>query len=1054
MFSQFFISRPKFAFVIAIVIVIAGLIAIEVLPVAEFPNITPPQVLVSTTFPGADAETVEKTVIVPLEQQINGVEDMIYMVSQSTDDGVAQITVSFNVGTNPNMNTVNVDNCVSVALSQLPESVSREGVTVQQENSDILLIVNLYSPDNSADSVYLSNFASLNFLDEIARLPGVGQATVLGAHTYAMRIWLDTAKMASLRITTNEVVNALNEQNLQVPGGEIGGAPAPKGQQRQYVLLVQSRLTQTKEFEDIIVREGSDGSVVRIRDIATVQMGAQDYESYAMLNGKPTAAVGIYPLPDANALEVAHEVKATMARLSKTFPKNLAYKICYDTTLFVDSSIKEVVTTLYIAVILVILVVFIFLQDWRASLVPTIAIPVSLIGTFAVLLAMGFSINTITLFGMILAIGIVVDDAIVVVENVFRIMEEEHLDPVSATRKGMEQVTGPIVATTMVLMAVFVPVAFIPGITGELYRQFAVTIAVSVGISAINALTLSPALCATILRPYQEGKKQFVFFRWFNKFFDYVASRYNKTVSFIVRKLAIVTVVFAALVGLMFYIYTCLPTGFIPNEDQGNFLMEIQMPSGTSLDKTGEVLEEARKILSESKGVSDTISVVGYSVINQTNASNTGIIFVILEDWAKRNTPELQIGSIMSSAKEKLLQKITDGLIFIYELPPIPGLGSTGGFQFELEQKSGNNPHALTEVLQNFLYTANKQPELAGIFSTYTSNIPKIKIDADIEKIKKMGVSLSEVFNTISAYFGSYYVNQFNKFGKIYQVLIQARADDRSTIQDIMNAYVQNAEKQLIPLSTIITLRTVIAPEIITHYNMFANAEIQGSAAPGYSTGQAIDAMQRVAKEVLPDNMQYEWTGTAYQEILAGNKTIIIFFLALTFIYLFLVAKYESWMLSVAVMLSVPVAVLGALIALLFTHIDNNIYAQVGFVLLFGMATKTAILIVEFANEQNKIGKSILDSAEFAARIRFRAVVMTAVAFILGVFPLVIATGPGAVSRRALGTAVFGGMLLAAILGTIMIPYFYVFIQKIVSRVSDKKVSENAEVQKDVSTDE
>lgn len=1042
MFSQFFISRPKFAFVIAIVIVLAGLISIGSLPVAEFPNIVPPQVSVTTSFPGADAETVEKTVIVPLEQQINGVEGMIYMVSQSTDDGVAQIMVSFEVGTNPDMNTVNVNNCVSIAMAQLPENVSREGITVQQKNSNILLIINLYSPDNTADTVYLSNFASLNFVDEISRLPGVGQVNILGAHTYAMRVWLDTPKMASLKITARDIVNALNEQNMQVPGGEIGGAPAPKGQQIQYALLVQSRLTQTKEFENIIIREESNGSIVRIRDIGTVEMGGQNYNSYAMLNGKPTAAVGVYTLPGANALEVANEIKETMAKLSKTFPKNLAYAIPYDTTLFVDSSIKEVIKTLYIAVILVILVVFIFLQDWRASLVPTIAIPVSLIGTFAVLLALGFSINTITLFGMILAIGIVVDDAIVVVENVFRIMEEEHLDPVSATRKSMEQVTGPIVATTMVLMAVFVPVAFIPGITGELYRQFAVTIAVSVGISAVNALTLSPALCATILRPHHEGKKLFIFFSWFNKSFDYITRRYNKVVALSIRKLTVVTIIFAALIALMGYIYTSLPTGFIPNEDQGNFFVELQMPSGTSLDRTGETIEKVRKILSETNGVSNALSVTGFSIINQTNASNTGIIFTILEDWSKRKTSELQISSIMNSARMKISQQVPEGVTFLYELPPIPGLGSTGGFQFELEQKSGNDPSALTAVLQNFLYTANQQPELANVFSTYASNIPKFKLDVDIEKVKKLGVPLTDVFNTISAFYGSYYVNQFNKFGKIYQVLIQAMPEYRNSVQDILDAYIQSATGKLIPLSTILTLRTIVGPEIITHYNMFANAEIQGSAASGYSTGQAIEAMQRLANDILPDNMQYEWTGTAYQEILAGNKTVIIFLLALTFIYLFLVAKYESWMLSIAVMLSVPVAVLGALISLWAANIDNNIYAQVGVVLLFGMATKTAILIVEFANEQNKVGKSIFESAQFAANIRFRAVIMTSVAFILGVFPLVIATGPGAVSRRALGTAVFGGMLLAAVLGTLMIPYFYVLVQRIVTSFSDKKPKE------------
>ncbi|HBM17106.1 MAG TPA: hydrophobe/amphiphile efflux-1 family RND transporter [Lentisphaeria bacterium] len=1039
MFSKFFIHRPKFAFVISIVIVIAGLISIQMLPIAEFPEITPPQVSVCTSYPGADSETVEQTIIVPLEQQINGVEDMIYMVSQSTDDGMAQITISFEVGSDPDMNTVNVNNCVNIALAQLPENVQREGITVKQKNSNILLLINLYSPDDSVDTTFLSNFATLNFIDEMSRLSGVGQVNILGAHTYAMRIWLNVSRMASLKVTVADIINALNEQNYQVPGGAIGASPTYADQQIEYTLLVQSRLTEEKEFENIIIREKPDGSMIRMRDIATIELGAQSYSSFALLNGKSTAAVAVYTLPGANDLKVAKEIKGKMTELAKTFPSNVAWTVIYDTTLFVDKSISEVIKTLFIAVLLVILVVFIFLQDWRATLVPTVAIPVSLIGTFAVLLAMGFSINTITLFGMILAIGIVVDDAIVVVENVFRIMEEEHMDPINATIKSMEQVTGPVVATTMVLMAVFVPVAFIPGITGELYRQFAVTIAVAVAISAVNALTLSPALCATILKPSCEHKKKFIFFKWFNSFFDTITKAYNKCVSVLIRKLLAVTVFFVLLIIAMAFIYISLPTGFIPNEDQGNAMVEVMMPTGTALERTGIAMEKARKIIQETKGISSTITVPGFSIINQATVSNGGIIFIVLDDWDERKSSDLQIDAICNELKRKLATGVPEGFSFVFQLPPIPGLGSTGGFQFELEQKEGNNPQALMTVLQNFIVTANQQPELSGIFSTYISNVPKFKVDVDIDKVKKLGIPLMSVFNTISAYYGSYYVNQFNKFGKIYQVLIQAQKEYRSSLKNVLDTYISNVKGQAIPVNTFMSLRTVVAPEIITHYNMFANAEIQGSSAPGYSTGEAIEAMERVAAEVLPDNMQYEWTGTAYQEIIAGNKTIIIFILALTFIYLFLVAKYESWMLSISVMLSVPVAVCGAIIALWILHIDNNIYTQVGLVLLFGMATKTAILIVEFADVQHKAGKSVLESAAYAGHVRFRAVVMTAVAFILGVFPLVIATGPGAISRRALGTAVFGGMLLAAILGTLLIPYFYVAMEKILDLCSRKK---------------
>lgn len=1038
MFSQFFISRPKFAFVLSIIIVIAGVIAIKNMPVAQFPNITPPQVQVTTTYPGADAVTLEKTVVIPLEQQINGVENMIYMDTQCSDSGNMTITVSFDVGSNPDMNVVNTNNRVSIALPQLPQQVQSEGITVKQQSSNILLLINIYSPNNQYDGIFLTNFACLNMLDEISRIPGVGNADVMGALNYAMRIWINSNKMASLQITPTELISAINQQNKQVPSGQLGGAPSEPDQQFQYTILSQSRLDSVEEFENIIIRENPDGSMVRVKDVAKISMGAQAYNSYAQLNGKPSAALAVYLLPSANALDVARQIKTLVKNLSPSFPKGIAADIVYDTTEFVRISLIEVVKTLVLAIILVIIVVFIFLQDWRATLVPSIAIPVSLIGTFSVLLALGYTINTITLFAMILAIGIVVDDAIVVIENVFRLMEEEHLDPAEATKKGMLQVTGPIVATSLVLWAVFIPVAFIPGITGELYRQFAVTIAVSVGISAFNALTLSPALCATFLKPKVEGK-EFILFKWFNTFFDHVTKRYLTYVAATIRNLPAVVIFTVVLLAMIYVLYAYLPTGFIPNEDQGTFFVELQMPSGSALDRTSKTMEKIRKIVQETNGVTDTITVNGYSMISNMSTSNASLLFGILENWDKRTKPELQINYILGHLRQRLATEITEGFTFIYTLPPIPGLGTSGGFQFELEQKSGNNPKELTEVLRNFIYTASQQPELANLFTTYRSNVPKIQAEIDINKVKKLQVSLGDTFNTLETYFGSYYVNQFDKFGKVYQVLIQAEPKFRSSVQNMYDTYLMNVKKELVPFNTLMKVKTILAPDIVYHYNMFANAEIEGDAAPGYSTGQAIEAMERVANEVLPLGMQYEWTGTAYQEIIAGNQTTIVFMLAITFIYLFLVAKYESWMLSFAVMLSVPVAILGALIALWLAGIANNIYAQVGFVLLFGMSSKTAILMVEFAHEQHKMGKSVVEAAQEAAKIRFRAVIMTATAFILGVFPLLIATGPGAMSRKSIGFAVFGGMLLDAILGTLRIPSFYVLMEKIVEWAEGKR---------------
>ncbi len=1033
MFSKFFINRPKFAFIIAIVIVLVGLIAINNLPLSQYPDILPPIVQISTSYPGADAINLEKTVVEPLEQQINGVENMIYMFTQCSDQGNVVINVTFDVGTKPNIDAVNTLIRTNIAQPQLPPEVVSEGISVMQVNTDVLSYLTLYSPDNKYDALYLSNYAYLHLQDPISRIPGVGQVIIHGGFYYAIRVWIDPIKMASLRVTPKEVIDAINEQNLYVPAGQLGGPPSISKQQFAYTLLLQSRLTKVEEFKNIIIKAGKDGSLIKLGDVADVLLGGENYQFYTLLNGRPAALLATYLLPGANAIHVANEIKRILNESKKSFPKGLEGEVVYDTTSYVKVSMIEVVKTLIIAIALVVLVVYLFLQDLRAMLIPTIAIPVSLIGTFAVMLALGYSINMISLMGMILAIGIVVDDAIVVVENVHRLMKEERLSPKDATIKAMEQVAGPVIATTLVLMAVFIPIAFIPGISGQMYRQFGITIATSVAISAVNALTLSPALCATMLKGI-DHKKGNIFFRTFNSVFEKLASLYIRAVGILTERLKLVIVFLIVIIAAIFFIYSKTPTGFLPNEDQGLLNVDIQMPSNASLTRTAEVLSKCEDIVKKQPGVANIVSTPGLTVLNFTYASNLGHMMVNLEDWSKRTTHELSQESIKQKLIKILKDEIPEASVIVFDRPPIPGLGQAGGFQFELQQELGNNPQSLSEVLHDFMDEAKKQPELTGIYSNYAANIPKLKVNTDIAKVKKLGLNLKDVYNAINAYIGSIYINEFNIFGKVFQVLIQAKAEQRSTEHDLKNIYVQNQDNKLIPLSTVVTLESALEPNIVNHYNMLASAEIEGSAAQGYSSGQAIEAMERVAKHILPEGFTYGWTGTAYQEIIAGNKAVWIFILVIVFIYFFLVAKYESWMVSIAVLLSIPVAVIGSLIAIWIAQIENNIYVQVGFVLIFGMAAKTAILIVEFAHESHKKGESILLSARYAAKIRFRAVIMTALAFILGVYPLVVASGAGAMSRRSLGTAVFGGMIAAAIIGTLLIPCFYVIMQKIVER--------------------
>ncbi len=1046
MFSAFFISRPKFAFVISILIVITGLIAILALPIAQYPQLSPPQVSVTAVYPGADAETIADTVAGPIESEINGVEDMLYMSSNSANDGSYTLNISFEVGSDEDINTVNVQNRVAQATSQLPEEVRRQGVTTNKQSTNMLLVVNLISPEGTYDSLYLNNYANINLTDTLARIKGVGKATILGVQDYSMRIWIQPDRLASLGLSADDVIQAIREQNVQVAAGKLGASPAVPGTQFEYSLKTQGRLNSPEEFGDIIVRVGENNTSVRVRDVARVELGSKSYDAQGGLNGEPAVVLAIYQLPDANALEVADAVLEQMEYLSARFPDDVEYTVVYDTTRFVRSSIREVIVTLLVAMALVILVVFIFIQDWRSTIIPTIAIPVSLIGTFGGLLMLGYSLNMITLFGLILAIGIVVDDAIIVVENTQRHMAAG-LSPADATRKAMQEISGAVIATTLVLLAVFVPLAFVPGLTGELYRQFAVTISIAVTISSLNALTLSPALCATLLKPGSGGLSEHGFFGWFNRKFASLTGGYTAWVKALLRKSSLVLIVFGGFVVVTVFLFGRMPGGFVPQEDQGAFMIDVQLPQGASLERTQRVLDEIGKVVVSTPGVSDYVDVVGYSMIKQGISSNAGMVIVVLKDWRERKTPELQEYALVSSLRDKLAG-FPSATIFPFQTPSIPGLGTTGGFEFVLQSTTSSSPQDMAGVMGGLIIAANQAPELNAVFSTFSASVPQIYLDIDREKAKLLNVPLGNVFEALSSNMGHAYVNDFNKFGKTFQVLVQAEAKNRSSMEDVNNLHVANASGDMVPLRTLLVSRTVLGPDVITRYNIYRSTIINGSPAPGYSSGQAIEAMARVAAETLPPGYTFEWTGQAYQEILAGNQTVYIFTLALVFVFLFLVAQYESWTIPASVLMSVPLAIFGAIVAQTMAGLENDIYMQVGVVLLMGMATKNAILIVEFAKElREQQQQGIFEAAVNAAQLRFRAVLMTAFSFILGVLPLVVAQGAGAASRRSLGTAVFGGMLAAAILVPLFVPVFF----KVVQAMREKFNTGNTPLEKEES---
>ncbi|MFH1830524.1 MAG: multidrug efflux RND transporter permease subunit [Pseudomonadota bacterium] len=1025
MFVDFFIKRPIFSTVISLVIVLAGVVCIPILPVAQFPDIAPPTVQVSATYTGASADVVEKTVTQPLEEQINGAEGMMYMSSISANDGTSKITATFDIGYDLDIASVDVQNRVNIGLPQVPEDVRRYGVTTQKQSTNFILIVNLFSEDTKYDDLFLSNYASINIVDVIKRIPGVGDVQIFGERKYSMRFWLDPDRLTGMNLTVQEVINAIQDQNLQVAAGGIGVPPAPKGQAFQYAITTKGRLEEVEEFKDIIVRTQEDGAVVRVRDVADVDLGAENYRWFFNLNGKSCAGVGVFQLAGANAVQIANQVRETMQKLSERFPEGMQYVIAYDTTMFVKQSIKEVVMTLILAIILVISVIYIFLQDWRSTLIPCVTIPVSLIGTFGIMMAFGFSINTLTLFGLVLAIGTVVDDAIVVVENTSRIIEEEGLPSMQAAMKGMAEVVGPVIATTLVLFAVFVPVAFMPGISGQLYRQFALTIAFSVGISTICALTLSPAMCAILLR--QKPKKHGMFFTAFNHGFDWSSHIYQGIVDHFIHRWKVIVVGFLVMMGLTYYMFQKVPTAFVPDEDQGYFFVIAQGPEGMSLDRTQKVSNKIEQMAMSMDGVEDVLTIGGYNLMSQALDSSATTLIVVLKDWDKRDTPELSIESIVNNMNMGLAQ-FNEVMAFSFNPPAIQGLSQTGGFQFELQDVGGGDINEFDGLAKKVIAEGKWHKELTPLSKSFKVNYPQFYIDLDRTKAKTLGIPIADIFNTLQSYLGSIYVNDFNKFGRIYRVFLQAKENYRADVSDISRLYVRSNKGDLIPLSTLVKVQKNTGPQMITHYNLYRNIEINGANAPGFSSGESIKAMEDIADKVLPDGYSFEWTGTALQEIKSGGMAPFIFALALAFVFLFLAAQYESWVLPVVIMMAVPLAILGALVAQWWRGLYNDVYCQIGLVMLIGLASKNAILLVEFAKDKHEEGMSIVEAAITAARIRLRPILMTALSFILGVVPLVIASGAGAASRHSLGTAVFGGMIASTFLSLGMVPVLFVIM--------------------------
>lgn len=1046
-FAFFFIDRPRFAIVLSIIMVLIGGIAVFSLPIAQYPEVTPPTIVVSANYPGANPKVIAETVAAPIEQEVNGVENMLYMSSQSTSDGQMQLTITFQIGTNLDIAQMQVQNRVSNALPKLPEDVRRLGVTTKKSSPDILLVIHLISPNQRYNQLYLSNYALLNISDQLLRLPGVGDVRTFGAGDYSMRVWLDPTRIAARNLTASDVVRAIREQNVQVASGVIGQPPLDNPTDFQLNINTMGRLTSIEEFGAIIVKYGDGGSLVRLRDVARIELGANRYSLRSQLNNKDAVAMPISLRPGANALETAHQIKDLMVGLKKRFPEGVDYQIVYDTTIFVEQSLDAVIHTFFEALLLVVLVVLVFLQSWRAAIIPLLAVPVSIVGTFAIMAGLGFSLNNLSLFGLILAIGIVVDDAIVVVENVERNIALG-LSPKVAARQAMREVTGPIIAISVVLGAVFIPSAFVVGINGQFYKQFALTIAASTLISAFNSLTLSPALAALLLKPHHEkgdiltrliNKLFGWFFKLFNRGFTVSSNAYAVLVRRLMRLAVVVAMIYVGLLIFTGYEFQRVPTGFIPLQDKGYLVVFAQLPEAASLERTNAVIRQASDILLSQPGVEGAVAFPGFSVVSGANTPNAGTIFVPLKSFDERVTQGLSMQRILGELQPKMMG-IKEAFIGVFPPPPILGLGSLGGFKMQIQDRGHEGFDALDAALQTALQAGRQNPNLVGLFSSYQNNVPQLYADIDRVKAKSQGIPLTEIFETMQAYLGSVYVNDLNLFGRTFQVTAQADGEFRRQPEDIGRLKTRNAVGEMVPLEELVAVRQVSGPDRVVHYNMYPAAEINGAAAPGFSSGQAVALMEALVRKKLPLSMDFEWTELTYQQILAGNTAIYVFAFSSLLVFLVLVALYESWILPLAIILIVPMTLMCALGGVWIRGGDNNIFTQIALLVLVGLACKNAILIVEFAKARHDEGIDRFSAAIEACQLRFRPILMTSFAFIMGVLPLFFATGAGSEMRQALGTPVFYGMLGVTVFGLLLTPLFYVTLQGIADKRKDTEL--------------